>query len=105
MTHNETNIDKLIAEWKLLYGDTPVTIWWDRNKRRYVSHEAMSHKNTEFTYIRRFDMVGTFNINTHPEEIKKWMRETEKLNKFETPIPGSLGKHVEGMRTEDKWEE
>lgn len=104
-THNETNIDKLIAEWKFDYRDTPATIWFDRLKKRFVSHEAVSHKNTEFYHIQRFDIVGTINIDTNPDEIKKMIREVLKRNSYEFPIPGSLGKHVEGMRTEDKWEE
>lgn len=89
-THNETNIDKLIAEWKFLYRNDPFTIWWDRNKKRYVTHDAMSHKNTEFTHIRRFDMIGTFNINSSPDMIRKMMREAERLSKYETPIPTSM---------------
>ena len=89
-THSEKNPDKLIAEIKLQYGDEPVTIWYDRNKRRYVSKTALNPANTDFYYNRRFDPVGTININTDINEVKKWLEKVKRMNNYDTPIPTSM---------------
>lgn len=88
-THSERG-DKLIAEIKLEYGEEPVTLWWDRNKRRYVAKYALDKANRDFYYNRRFDLVGSINENTPIDEIRQMLESTKRLNIYEQPIKTSM---------------
>ena len=89
-THNEKNIDKLVAELRLEYGEEPISLWWDRNKHRYVAVDALSQKNTDFHYINRFDPIGTINHNTELETIKKMIEKVKRMNCWDQPISTSM---------------
>lgn len=90
-THNEKNINKLIAEFKWECDEkTPVTIWYDRNRKRYVTKDAIDRVNGEFNRNRRFDLVGTINLDTDHFVIREMIKSVERRNNYDCPIPTSM---------------
>lgn len=110
-THNETNIDKLIAELKMQCTDGlktwPVTIWWDRYRRRHIAKEASDYRtNRDFHLSPRFDLVGTIKYDQDPMEIRLMIEDNYNKNVRDIPVRTSLHNHAERIqRNNKKWDE
>jgi len=89
-THSETNIDKLVLELRLEYGEEPISLFWDRNKHRYVAKKALGYNASEFHNIPRFDFIGNINDQTEIWEIKRMIEAVKKKNCWDEPIPTSM---------------
>ena len=89
-THSEKNIDRLVCNLRLEYGEEPISLFWDRNKRRYVAKYALGRDTADFHNIPRFDFIGTINENTEIEQIRQMIEKVKRKNQWDQPIPTSM---------------
>ena len=90
-THSEKNIDKLVCNLRLEYGEESIALFWDRVKRRYVAQKALGRNTDDFHRMKnRFDFVGNINDATPIEEIRQMVEKVKRLNTWDQPIPTSM---------------